>query len=405
MPVYSYSAVDPTGKRHTGTLDVGCRDDVVRFLHEKELIITKISDNSTASRKKKVSLPSIPRGITSGDIMVFTRELSTMLSAGLPIVESLYVLSEDIDNATLQNVVRDLGAKVIGGLHLSEAMEKHPSVFDALYVNLVRVGEKSGGFEKIMNHLADYLEAMEVIRKRVQSAMYYPTAILVFAVMLVVLLFAFVVPKFAEIYSGFEQELPVVTVFFFNLAKFMEEWAFVIIAGMLVSVVILRMLTRKGLGQLVFDNVKMKIPVFGSLIKKVIVARFARTLALLYANGIPIIESLELVAKSSGNRRVENILLAAGDEVMEGFRITDTLMKSGMFPNMVIHMIDVGERTGQFPEMLNKIADFYDVQVKAMIEGLIPLLEPVLIVFLGILVAFIAVAMLTPIFELPGLIN
>jgi type IV pilus assembly protein PilC len=405
MPEYSYSAVDPSGQKHTGTLEVDCRDDVVKALHEKEFIITRISDNSATKRRKKVRLISVPRGISTGDIVVFTRELSTMLSSGLPIVESLYVLSEDIENPTLQYVVRDLGAKVIGGMHLSEAMEKHPSAFDSLYVNLIRVGEKSGGFDKIMNHLADYLESMEVIKKRVQSSMYYPVAILVFAVLLVVLLFALIVPKFADIYANFEQGLPPVTVFFFNFAAFMEKWVFVVLGVMVSALVVLKMLTSRGLGKLIFDTFKLKIPLFGTLIKKIIMARFARTLALLYSNGIPIIESLELVARSSGNKRIEKTLITAGEEVLEGSRITDTLVKSGLFPNMVIHMIDVGERTGQLPEMLNKIADFYDVQVKAMIEGLLPLLEPIMIIFLGILVAFIAVAMLMPIFDLPGLIN
>jgi type IV pilus assembly protein PilC len=405
MATYTYSAVDHSGNRLTGTLEVGCRDDVVRFLQEKNLIITKITDSSTVINRKKSIIPSIPRSINTSDIMIFTRELATMINAGLPIVESLYVLSEDIENPTLQSAVRDLGSSVIGGMHLSEAMEKHPRIFNSLYVNLIRVGERSGGFEKIMNHLADYLEASEVIRKRVQSSMYYPIAILVFAALIVTVLFVLVVPRFAEIYKDFQQTLPPITVFFFNLSTFMERW-FPLMTGLsLVLVLVLQMLTRKGPGKLLFDTIKLKVPVFGSLVRKIVVARFSRTLALLYANGIPILESLELVARSSGNKRVENAILSAGEEVMEGSRITDTLVKSGLFPNMVIHMIDVGERTGQLPDMLNKIAEFYDVQVRTAIEGLIPLIEPVLLVFLGAMVAFIAVAMLLPIFQLPNMIK
>jgi len=409
VPVFAYSAVDNTGKRITGNIEAATRDEVVNSLQDKDLIITKITrgTSKTAGHQQvmQTRITIIPTSVKSEDLMIFTRELATMVNAGLPLVECLFSLAEDLDNEKLKKIVHDMGAKIIGGMSFSDALKLHSDVFDSMYINLVKVGEIAGNLEVILMRLADYIESTEALKKKVVSAMYYPATVLSFAFLVVMGLFTFVLPKFAEVYVAFGSDLPLPTKILLQTAGFFGKYAFYIIIIMIGAFIGISKLIKTSTGRLWFDNFKLTIPVIGAIVKKVVIARFARTLSLLYSSGVPIIESLDLVANSCGNSVMEKAILRASEQVLEGERITGTLDKSGIFPNMVIHMIDVGERTGTLSDMLQKISEFYDMQVEAAIAGLTSIIEPILIVVMGVLIGIIAVCLFLPIVKLPTIIN
>ncbi|MCE1245818.1 MAG: type II secretion system F family protein [Firmicutes bacterium] len=409
MPVYTYAAIDISGKRITGSLEAPNRDTVVNSLQEKDLIITKITEGATKNGKvkeasvKKITI--IPQRVSSEDLMIFTRELATMVNAGLPLVECLFSLAEDMENEQMKKIIHDLGTKIIAGVSFSDSLRNHKDTFGSMYINLVKVGEVGGNLETILMKLAEYIEASEALKKKVLSAMYYPITVLTFAFLVVTGLFLFVIPKFADIFKGFGGELPGPTKFFLDVANFFKSYFF-IIAFIIAAAVWLFMRTIKTTkGQIWFDRLKLSMPLIGPLIKKIVIARFSRTLSLLYSSGVPIIDSLELVATSCGNVIVEKAILLASEQVLEGERITGTLEKSDIFPNMVIHMIDVGERTGNLSDMLQKVSDFYEMQVNSAISGLTSIIEPVLIVMMGVFIGIVAVCLFLPIVKLPTIIN
>jgi len=409
MPIYSYAAVDNQGKRITGNIEATNRDEVVASLQERDLIITKITEGAEKITKaqqaaqKKIYI--IPPRVTSDDLMIFTRELATMINAGLPLVECLYSLAEDVDNVKLKKVIHDMGAKIIAGKSFSDALGYHRDVFDNMYINLVKVGEIGGNLEKILQRLAEYIEATVALKKKVMSAMYYPVTILVFAFLVVSGLFIFIIPKFADIFKGFGGELPGPTKFFLNTATFVQKYYIFIFLIIIGTIFFVSKFLKTPKGQVWFDQLKLSLPLFGPLVKKIVIARFARTLSLLYSSGVSIVDSLDLVASSCGNVVVEKAVLIASEQVLEGERITGTLEKSKIFPNMVIHMIDVGERTGTLSSMLQKISDFYEMQVNAAINGLTSIIEPILIVLMGIFIGIIAVCLFLPIVKLPQIVG
>jgi len=408
MATFSYAAVDSMGKRITGVLEAPNRDVVVNTLQERDLIITKISEGPVQPAKEKLTAAKIniiPPKIKSEDLMVFTRELATMIGAGLPLVECLYSLAEDIDNDTMKKTIQDLGAKLIAGVSFSDALKAHPKVFDRMYINLIKVGEMSGNLDQILLRLADYIEASESLKRKIFSALYYPITILTFGFLIVSALFLFVIPRFAEIFTAFGSDLPGPTKLFLAFSTFVQKWFFLLALAIILLVYAFNRFVRTDVGRERFDALKLTMPVFGSLVRKIVIARFSRTLALLYSSGVPIIEALDLVASASGNMTVEKALKLAGEQVLEGARITGTLEKSKIFPHMVIHMIDVGERTGSLSEMLVKVSEFYDMQVNAAINGLTTLIEPILIVCMGILIGATAICLFLPIVKLPTIVN
>ncbi len=409
MPVYSYAAVDNTGKRITGNMEATTRDEVVDFLQDRDLIITKISEGvvkaTEAAGLMQSKISVIPKRISSEDLMIFTRELATMVNAGLPLVECLFSLAEDIDNEKLKEKVHDMGSKIIAGASFSDALSFHKDVFDNMYINLIKVGEIAGNLEIILMRLADYIESTEVLKKKVMSAMYYPITVLSFACMVVMGLFIYVIPQFSKIFADLGSDLPAPTQILLNIAGFMQRWFLVIIPLMILGIYMFFRLIKTPAGRMWFDRTKLTAPLLGPIVNKIVIARFARTLALLYSSGVSIIDSLDLVATSCGNAVMEKAILLASEQVLEGERITGTLDKSKIFPNMVIHMIDVGERTGTLSEMLSKISEFYDMQVNAAISGLTSIIEPILIVFMGMIIGLIAISLFLPIVKLPTLIQ
>lgn len=405
----SYAAIDNSGKRITGVLEATNREEVISDLQNKEMIVTKISCGVTTNPMDKEvmtkSIKILPERITSEDLVIFTRELATMINAGLPLVESLYTIAEDIENSKMQTIVRKMGSELISGTSFSEALKAHPQVFDAMYINLVKVGEIGGNLEVILLNLADYLEAMEELKNKVLSALYYPAAVITFAVLIVSGLFIFIIPRFAEIFSGFGSELPALTRFFLDVSIFMQKFYLLIFAALGVGIYMFSKFIRTPKGRRWFDKFKLTMPMVGSLVNKIVISRFARILSLLYSSGVPINQSLELVSAACGNAIMEEAILKANDNVMEGEGIASTLDKSKIFPVMVIHMMDVGERTGQLSEMLTKISDFYDMQVNSAIRGLTSLIEPLLVISMGIMIGFMALSLFLPIVKLPTLIS
>lgn len=408
MTSYSYAAVDNTGKRITGYIEALSRDEVVNILQERDLIVTKITQKEKKQTKAEEMMSlkiDLPRPIKSEDIMVFTRELATMINAGLPLVECIYSLAEDVENKSLKAIIQDIGSRVIGGASFSEALRLHQKLFGKMYVNLVKVGEIGGNLETILLRLAEYIEASEALKRKVISAMYYPVTVLTFAFLVVTGLFVYVIPKFAKIYEGFGSSLPGPTQLFLNMANFFQKYFLFIFLVLGAIIFLFKRFIETPRGQMWFDRMKLSLPLFGPLVRKIVIARFSRTLSLLYSSGVSIVDSLDLVATSCGNVVVEKAVLKASEQVLEGERITGTLEKSKIFPNMVIHMIDVGERTGSLSDMLQKISEFYEMQVNSAITGLTSLIEPILIVMLGVFIGIIAVCLFLPIVKLPTVIN
>lgn len=409
MAECTYSAIDKTGKRITGTVSALGRDDVANQLAEKDLIVTKIVCSLEKPKEEKqkalqTQIKIIPDRISSEDVMVFTRQIATMVGAGLTLVQALYSLAEDIENQKMKAVITDIGSKILSGSSFSDSLKAHPNVFNRMYVNLVKVGEIGGNLEKILKSLADYIEATEALKKKIVSALYYPATVMSFAFLIVSGLFIFIIPRFAEIYKGFGSTLPGPTMFFLNFAEFFKNFywlMFIIIVG---GIWMFLRFVKTSAGMMWFDRLKLSMPLIGPLVQKIVIARFAKTLALLYQSGVPIIESMSMVASSCGNAVVEKAILQASEQVLDGENIAGTLDKSKIFPVMVINMIDVGERTGNLSDMLNKVSEYYETQVNATVNGLTSLLEPVMVVCMGIIIGMIAVCLFLPIVKLPTVI-
>jgi type IV pilus assembly protein PilC len=328
-----------------------------------------------------------------------------MVGAGLTLVQALYSLAEDVENQKMKAVITDLGAKILAGLSFSEALKAHPNVFNKMYVNLIKVGEIGGNLEKILRSLADYIESSEALKKKVMAALYYPVTVLSFAFLIVSGLFIFIIPRFAEIYKGFGAALPGPTLVFLNFAEFFKNFYWLIFIVIIGGTWLFLRFIKTPAGTMWFDRFKLSMPLVGPLIQKIVISRFAKTLALLYQSGVPIIDSMSMVASSCGNSVVEKAILQASNQVLDGENIAGTLDKSKIFPVMVINMIDVGERTGNLSDMLNKVSEYYESQVNSTINGLTSLLEPVMVVCMGMIIGLIAVALFLPIVKLPTVIT
>jgi type IV pilus assembly protein PilC len=338
--------------------------------------------------------------ITDRDLIVFTRQFSTMVDAGLPIVQCLDILGKQMDNKTFGEIVLEVKTTIESGGDLSESLRKHPKVFDTLYSNLVEAGEAGGILDVILRKLAEYIEKAAALKKKVKSAMVYPAVIVTVAVGVVTFLMIFVIPAFATMFSGAGQDLPAPTAIVMAISDFFRTKWYYLFGGIAALVFFVKKLYSTDRGRLEIDRNLLKMPIIGLLIRKVSVAKFSRTLGTLVSSGVPIIEALEICARTAGNKIVENAVFKTIDAIKEGESIAAPIAREGVFPPMVIQMIDVGENSGQLDKMLTKIADFYDEEVDTAVQNLTALLEPALMVFLGIVVGFIVVAMYLPIFKI-----
>ncbi len=400
MPTFQYVVRDQAGKEKKGVKEAESQGALVRMLREQGFTVKSIKQTKGAAGTAKKSAP--PRGgVKLTELSVFCRQFSTMVDAGVSLVRCLSVLQEQSQNPKLRRIVADIQAEVEGGNTLSKAMAKYPRVFNNLFIGLVKAGEVGGVLEESLQRLSHFLEKDVELRRKVKSAMTYPVIVMVVAVLIVVGLVTFILPKFFKLFEELGvKEFPAMTLFLKQASDFLTMGfpTRQIVIGIVVSLLVVgfKMFVRTKFGKRVYDRFKLKVPVFGSLNHKIALARFSRTLGTLLVSGVPILQALETVAGTVDNDILADSIMHARARIREGDRIGDPLKKSGLFPPMVVQMISIGEESGALDSMLTKVAEFYESEVDAALESLTAAIEPVMIVFLGGCVGFIVVAMFMP---------
>ena len=393
MPVFQYTARNASGQVKNASIDAPSRDEAVNRLRRQRLTVVKVEEVRAAAK-------GAGGKIAMRDVVIFTRQFSTMVNAGLPLVQALDILARQSENPALAAAVRAVVADVEQGNTVADAMRKQPKAFNELYTNMVAAGEMGGILDVILNRLAVFMEKNDALIRKVKGAMIYPTVILCVAGLCVVVLLWRVIPVFSAMFASVGMELPLPTQVVIGLSTFLNQYWWMLLLGGAGTVVALRRYYATSSGQLVIDALLLKVPVLGDVLRKSAVSRFTRTLGTLVSSGVSILDGLEITARTAGNRVVEDAVMQSRASIAGGDTIAGPLDKSGVFPPMVISMINVGEQTGGLDEMLSKIADFYDDEVDAAVSGLLSLLEPIMIVFLGVVVGGMIVAMYLPIFDM-----
>src|ERR671910_2511924 len=403
MAVYTYRALDPQGEIVQDKLEGSGTLAVVHELRQQGLMVIDVKEQSAA--QKDILAPF--KGIRLKDLVVFSRQLATMINAGLPIVRALYVLSEQTENPKLEEVIVQVRKDVEAGLALSEALDKHPKVFSRLYVEMVKAGEIGGILDGVLLRIADQLERDQDLRRKIRSAMTYPIVVLILAILASSFMLMFIVPVFAQLFQELGGTLPLPTRICMLISDILTSlWGVLVYAGMALGVVVFLRWKKSERGRKVWGRAVLKIPAkIGDVVKKATLARFARTLATLSAAGVPILQSIEITATSSGNWVVENALLKSRDAIREGLPLYKPLETEPVFPPMVTRMIAVGEETGDIDGMLTKIAQFYESEVDAAVKALTSILEPLMIVVVGGIVGAIVISMYLPMFMVFELIE
>jgi len=400
VPTYRYSAMDQSGRTVAGTLEA---DSI-------ELVRAKLSDLryhvlSIRQARAKASLQEMLNGfqrVKLRDLALFSRQFATMIDAGLSVVKCLDILQKQSRNPRLKEVVGQVKHDVAGGTSLTEALQKHPKVFSGLYVNMIRSAEAGGILDQVLDRLSGFLEKEQETRNKVKSAMTYPAVVFSFAMLMLVGLMFFVLPKFKVIFETMGLTLPLTTKIMLNSSDYFQKYWYIALVFMVGMVVFLRAAAKTEKGRYAIDAAKLKVPVFGDLILKTAVSRFARTFGTLISSGVPVLRALEIVSDTAGNLVVSETVGRARTSIKEGDKISTPLFASKVFPLMVTQMIAVGEETGRLDQMLVKVANFYDEEVDATLKALTSLIEPMMIVGLGLIVGFIAVSVISPIYSLVG---
>ncbi|RKY02375.1 MAG: type II secretion system F family protein, partial [Spirochaetes bacterium] len=390
MPVYVWEGKTLQGVKKKGEMEAPDELSIRNYLRQQRIIPSKIKKKA---KEIEISIPFLKRKTSKKTIAIFTRELSTMINAGLPLIQALEILQNQQEDKNFREVIKKIKEDVEGGSTFAGALKKHPNEFDELFVNLIIAGEEGGLLDTILNRLATYIEKVEALKKKIKSALVYPAIIVSVAVIVVAVLMIFVIPVFDEMFREAGQELPAFTKLVVNLSKFFKGNILFIGIVLIIIVILFRRFYKTEKGRMMIDSLLLKLPVFGILFKKVAVARFTRTLGTLISSGVPILDGLNIVAKTAGNKTIETAIINARSNIAEGQTIADPLERSGVFPLMVTQMIAVGESTGALDAMLQKIADFYEEEVDVAVGTLTSLLEPFLMVFLGVVVGGIVVAM------------
>lgn len=361
--------------------------------------------NPIKVRKKPKPLFGGKKKITGQDIAVFSRQLATMMAAGVPMVQAFDIVGRGHENPSMQELILSIKADVEGGTSLADALAKHPLYFDELFVNLVRAGEQSGALENLLDKIATYKEKTEAMKAKIKKAMMYPAAVVVVAFIVSAILLIFVVPQFQELFQGFGADLPAFTMFVIELSKIFQAWWWAIFGGIALGVVAFVQVHRRSEAfRHSLDKMLLRVPIFGELIRKSAIARFARTLQTMFAAGVPLVEAMESVAGATGNSVYAEAVLKMRDDAATGTQIQQSMRSTGLFPNMVVQMVAIGEESGSLDTMLGKIADFYEEEVDNMVDGLSSLMEPMIMAFLGVVVGGLVIAMYLPIFKLGSVI-
>ena len=399
MAVFVYQGRSANGMQN-GEIEAPDRSAAVGELRRRAILVTKIAEKTAPKITFKFG-----GKVNDKEMAIFTRQFSTMIDAGLPLVQCLNILAEQSESKTLRSVTGQVARNVEAGSTLADALRRHPRTFDDLFNNLVEVGEAGGILDVVLQRLSAYIEKAAALKRKVKAAMVYPSAIIGVAIMVVIFMLTFVIPTFAQMFKDLGADLPLPTKVVLWLSTFVRSYILLIIAGMVGCVLALRSYYRTEGGRATIDALMLKLPIFGTLIRKVAVARFTRTLGTLVQSGVPILDGLRITARTAGNKVVEKAVLQCRAAVTEGKTLAEPLRVSGVFPPMVTQMISVGEQTGALDAMLSKIADFYDDEVDTAVSTLTSLLEPIMIVFLGVVVGGLVVAMYLPIFKLVTLVK
>lgn len=399
MPVFSYRGRGASGLT-TGEVEAPDRMAAVGELRNRAILVTKIEEK--AGGKTVVKLGG---KVSDREMAIFTRQFSTMIDAGLPLVQCLNILAEQSESKTLRAVTANVARQVEAGATLAESLRRHPRIFDDLFTNLVQVGEAGGILDVVLQRLSVYIEKAAALKRKVKAAMVYPSTIIGVAFLIVIFMLTFVIPTFATMFKNLGADLPLPTQIVLWMSDFVRGYIIFIILGVMGAVYLLRRYYKTENGKSTIDALLLKLPVFGTLIRKVAVARFTRTFGTLVSSGVPILEGLRITARTAGNKVVEKAVMQCRAAVTAGKTLAEPLKASGVFPPMVTQMIAVGEQTGALDAMLNKIADFYDDEVDTAVGALTALLEPLMIVILGVIIGGLVVAMYLPIFRLVTLIK
>ena len=395
MPYFAYTAVDTSGRQVKAVMEAENEALVLGRLREQQLQIVDLKE-----LKKKKSAKVGKQKLKMKALVVFSRQFATMINAGIPILRCLEILSSQTKDPVLKPTLEAVLMDVKAGSTLNEAMAKHPGVFSKLYVNMIRAAEIGGILDTILDRLSGFLEYEAEVKGKIKSAMMYPVLVLCFSQIMLFVLFSFVLPKFKEIFEGMDVELPAVTAALFAMGDFMQKSWWMIILALVGIFFGIKSWAKTPKGKYQTDWMKLKLPVIGELGLKMSIARFCRTLGTLINSGVPMMRSLEIVGETLGNEVLINAVDQTRLSIREGNKLSAPMAESGLFPSMVTHMIDVGEESGRLSEMLVKVGDFYDSEVEATVKGLTSMIEPMLIIFLGVVVGFIAISVMTPIFKL-----
>jgi type IV pilus assembly protein PilC len=396
MPTFEWKGRGRSGDQ-AGTLVADSKDAVIASLRRQQIVVTAVKEKG-----KEVSIPKFGGGVPAQLVAIFTRQFSVMIDAGLPLVQCLEILSQQQENKTMKRALLQIRQDVESGSNLADAMRKHPKIFNDLYTNMVAAGEAGGILDTILQRLAQYIEKSVKLNSQVKAAMIYPVAVISIAVIVVAVILWKVIPVFAALFKGLGAELPLPTVIVIHLSNFIADFWWLIGITIFGTGYSLRRYHETYKGKRVLDGIVLKMPILGGLMRKIAVARFCRTLSTLTSSGVPILDGLQITARTAGNSIIEDAIMATRKSVEEGKTISEPLGETDVFPSMVVQMIAVGEQTGALDTMLSKIADFYEDEVDTAVAGLMKLLEPVLIAFLGVAIGGIVIAMYMPMFALIG---
>jgi type IV pilus assembly protein PilC len=406
MPTFTYKGVKSDGGTVTAEITAPDERTAARQLRSQGITVQSLATKRAGGGTFEVPfIANLFGGVRSKDISTFTRQFATMISAGLPLVQCLQALGQQAERKKFQEIIAKVAGDVEGGSTLSEAMARHPKIFDELYVNLVHVGEIGGVLDSMLARLAVYMEKSEALKHRVRTAMVYPILVITVAIGVVTFLLIFIIPIFTKFYDQAGVPLPPPTQFVVSLSRFVVGYWWAIILFAVGGGLAFRAWYRTDQGRTTVDRFLLRAPIFGVLLRKIAVARFTRTLSALISGGVPILDALRITAKTAGNRIVENAVLDARERVTAGQTLGEPLRQSKVFPAMVVQMVVVGEQTGRLDDMLSKVADYYEDEVDVAVSGLTALLEPIMIVFLGIVVGGIVISMYLPIFQVITLVK
>ncbi len=399
MPVYKYLVKDKNGQTLAGSIEGQSETETVAALHKKEFIVLKVEAVKTAAQR------NVSGGkVKSEDLVIFSRQLATMIDAGIPVVQALSILSEQVETRAFRDMVEAIARDIRAGTSLSDAIAKYPAVFSELFVNMTKAGEASGMLDEVLDRLASYLEKSLALARKVKSSLVYPAVVVTMAMAITAVLLLKVVPTFKGIFEMLGGQLPLLTRILIGVSDALKQYFILLVIAAAAGGAALKKIVSTDKGRRDLDRLKLRVPILGELFRKVAVAKFSRTFSTLVKSGVNVLSALDIVAKTAGNRIVEETIIDCRTAVRNGEPIAASLTKSSVFPPMVCRMISVGEQTGQLEKMLSKIADFYDEQVDAQVSGLTSMIEPLVIAFLGVVVGGIVIALFLPVFQITQLV-